>query len=380
VLKQQNNQFCPAESMKRILVVTETGDAWPSGRIRALIYRDLFACDGIDVHYVSRLVPWLSRLGTHPNRTLGYAMKMGLDRILRNLNHLLAFAKEAEIYRIARHYDIIYLQKVASLRLVSRLRRATSARLVYDLNDGVWLPSRSWFAGGKIRDILGRVDAVTCDNRFGLQFAHQYNPQTYLVPDPPQLELFDLYRQQVARNSLQVVLGWIGSPATLFNLYSIWEPLEVLFSRFENITLRLLGVGHGKRLLPPFEKVRYTSLPYYTQEQMVCEVLQMDIGLFPLFDVEDSYVRGILKAAIYMSGEACVITRPIGGNSELIKDFQNGVFAQTLQEWLDRLSVLVENQSLRRKIASAGLQTVREGYTLRHCYEKLMYALRGDET
>ncbi len=41
--------------------------------------------------------------------------------------------------------------------------------------------------------------------------------------------------------------------------------------------------------------MRVTTLPFYSQEEMIREILRMDIGLFPLFDVEDSRARGILK-------------------------------------------------------------------------------------
>jgi len=108
---------------------------------------------------------------------------------------------------------------------------------------------------------------------------------------------------------------------------------------------------------------------------MIREVLNMDIGLFPLFDLEDSRARGILKAAIYMSGEACVVTRPIGQNRELIQDCQNGMFAQTTNEWLEKLTLLITNANLRRNMASAGIRTVRNCFTLRQCYEKLLEAL-----
>ena len=122
---------------------------------------------------------------------------------------------------------------------------------------------------------------------FGLAYARAHNAHTYLVPDPPQVELYESRRGRVARDPSTVVLGWVGNYDTAFNLYAIWEPLERLFERYDYITLRLLGVGHDRRVLPRFEKVRYSILPYYTQAELIDEVLKMDIGLFPLFDVED---------------------------------------------------------------------------------------------
>ncbi len=195
------------------------------------------------------------------------------------------------------------------------------------------------------------------------------------MPDPSQVELFDQSRIQSDRADSSIILGWIGSPATLFNLYSIWEPLEKLFARFDNIPVRLVGTGYDRLLLPRFEKVRYTTLAFYSQQDLIREVLQMDIGLFPLFDIEDSLARGILKATVYMSGEACVITPPIGQNLQLITDGENGVLALSKDEWLDRLTTLVEDADSRKRIAAAGLRTAREGFSLQHCYNQLLDAL-----
>jgi len=365
--------------VKRVLIVTEAGDAWPSGRIRALIYKDRLMADGFEVRHITRRLPWVSRQLQYsgaalPNPRGRLNLAGWMKRVYRSL---IVSPRELQIVRLAKGYDVIYLQKVESWPLVSALRRTTKARLVYDLNDGIWLPKWSSFAGGRIRDILQVVDAVTCDNPFGLEFARSCNPYVFLVPDPPQVELFDHYRPLVSQMNSSVVLGWVGSPGTLFNLYSIWEPLEKLFARFQNITLRLIGAGHNKSLLPPFEKVRYTTLPYYSQVEMVCEVLQMDVGLFPLFDIEDSHVRGILKATVYMSGETSVVTPPIGQNCELIMDGENGLFARNVDEWLEQLTRLTQDVDLRRRIAQGGLQTVRKKFTLSKCYKKLLDALRA---
>lgn len=365
--------------MKRVLLVPEAGDARPSGRLRVLGYRDLFAARGIQTHIRSRRVPAMARFVEQPGTMTRMLLSVRRPPWLRGLTGHVARARERAILRDARDVDAVFLQKVDSWPLVSALRDSTDARLIYDLNDGLWLPSWAGFANGRLTDILGTVDAVTCDNPYGLAYARKYNPHTYLVPDPPQVELYDQRRDAVNRDPSKLVLGWVGNRDTAFNLFAIWEPLERLFERFDHITLRLLGVGHDPRVLPRFEKVRYSIIPYYTREQLIDEVLAMDIGLFPLFNVEDSLTRGILKPTVYMSGGACVVTRPIGQNCDLISDGVNGVFASTPDEWFDRLSWLIEDRASLRRIGEAGLQTVHDQFTVERCFNRLMAALSGRE-
>jgi glycosyltransferase involved in cell wall biosynthesis len=139
--------------------------------------------------------------------------------------------------------------------------------------------------------------------------------------------------------------------------------------------LRLVGVGPNPSL-PLFERVPFSARAHYTPEEMAKEVLNMDIGLFPMFDVENSIARGILKALIYMSGEAVAVCSPRGQVNDLIADGVNGMLANSTAEWCEKLERLIVDPALRRRIAAAGLETVREGYTLRKSFENLRLALQ----
>jgi glycosyltransferase involved in cell wall biosynthesis len=300
----------------------------------------------------------------------------GLSVILGRLNSILTRIRERMIVLQAhRGYDVIYLQKAGSLYLTAKLKKTGKARLVFDLNGGLWLPANSNYANGKIREILLLADAVTCDNPFGLAFARNYNSNTFLVSDPSQVENFDRYRKPANKPQIPLILGWIGSPVTVINLFAIWEALEIIFSRHQDIILRLIGTGYNRSLLPRFEKVRYEVVPYYSNLDMIQHVFDMNIGLFPLFDVEDSQTRGILKATIYMSGEAAVIASPRGQVPELIQDGVNGMLANSTAEWVEKLELLISDHSLRKRIATAGLETVRRNFSLEKSFECLLTAL-----
>lgn len=364
---------------RKILIITEAGDAYPSGKIRAFIYKELFIKRGYDVTFKSCLVPFITKLYTNNNFFVSLLKKTGFIYFLHLLNSNIF--KKINIFLIliiSRKYDIIYLQKVFSWKLIQGLLKNRNARLIYDLNDGLWLPTWHKTTGGNIREILRSVHAVTCDNPFGVAFAKAINENSYLVPDSPQVELFDKYRNKVVRGGA-LTIGWIGTPGTLFNLFSIWEPLESIFSRFDNIHLRIVGGGNNSALLPSFERVRFSVQPFYSQTEMVEEVLKMDIGLFPLFDVENSKARGVLKATVYMSGESAVIGSAVGQSNDLIQDGVNGMLAKNNQEWEEKLSLLIQNADLRRGIAREGLQTIRNSYTIEKNFEKLLRILEGTE-
>jgi len=62
--------------------------------------------------------------------------------------------------------------------------------------------------------------------------------------------------------------------------------------------------------------------------------------------------------------EIPTIMSPVGVNTEIIEDGKNGFLADTEQEWLDKLLVLIESKELREKLGKAGRKTVIEKYSV----------------
>lgn len=57
----------------------------------------------------------------------------------------------------------------------------------------------------------------------------------------------------------------------------------------------------------------------------------------------------------------------VGASAEVIRDGENGFLAAGSEQWLDHLTRLVDDPSLRRKIGLTGRQTVEERYSTRVC-------------
>ena len=360
-------------SAPRLLIVTEAGEAWPSAYVRAGIYADLLRSRGIETVFTSRRSPSLTARLEAPREGSMRALAPLVRRLGPRLQRLDAARRTRRILAMSSGFDVVYLQKVASADLVLQMRRRTRARLVYDLNDGVWLPSRAGFADGRIAEILAAVDAVTCDNPHTLSVALRTNRSSALVPDPSQVEAFAPFRTARSKPASPIVIGWVGSRGTAFNLYLIWEALERVFARHPGLELRILGADAAA--LPAFERLRPSLLPVYSRTQMMEEISRMHIGLFPLYDIEDSLARGFLKAEISMSGGAAVIASPIGQCRDEIQDGRNGLLAASPREWEEKLESLIRDAELRARIAREGLRTVQERFSLERCFAALLEAL-----
>jgi glycosyltransferase involved in cell wall biosynthesis len=354
--------------MKKLLVVLEAGDSLPSGVIRGLAYEDLFAENGFDAQFVSRRPGSLFKTSKFPLRQL-----LDFAPLRNRLVTRLTTRNENRIRKLARGADVIYLNKVSSQSLLQDLLKEKHARIVYDFGDAIWL--QEWSAS-ELNEVLRQMDAVTTDNEITAGYVRRVNPNCVVIPDAPALHAFDARRSELRQKPHdRVVIGWLGSPATAYNLYVVWEALEVLFQRHQNLHLRLVGTGNDPRLLPEFENVRCSCVPFYDQARMVEEVFGMHIGLFPLQDVERCRMRGVFKATNYMSGEAAVVASPVGQCADFIQNGVNGMLAATTEEWIEQLESLILDEGLRRGLAENGLASVRANFRVEQSFAKLKEVL-----
>ena len=219
------------------------------------------------------------------------------------------------ILAISGRFDVIYTSKVQDWDLIYKLKVLKKRRIVYDFGDSVWLFTNN----ERFNEIISIVDTVTTDNKYVLDYVIKYNKNCIVIPDYPQLDVFDKLRLNHKKQNDKIVIGWIGTPGTLFNIGLIWDVIHFLFTKYKNIHLRIVGGGNNKSLFPDYYYIDYSVRATYNQKQMAEEILNMDIGLFPLQDIESSVVRGVLKASVYMCGAVPVVASSIGELSDFIQ-------------------------------------------------------------
>ena len=349
--------------MKSVLIVYNL--MGPTTIVRGYQFAAAFADDpDFSARYVARTPHWLQwALARAQNRWWATPLVW----ILKALEPALTRWTENRILKMAPGFDVVLLLCARSWPLHEALWKA-GARIVMDFSDAMWLPH---FRVGyeRLDDMFRCSHAISCENSHLFEYARQRHHNARLTPDAPQIEAFDEIRGDVVKPAEPIIIGWLGGVWAAENLYSIFEPLEALFARHDNIHLRIVGASLQK--LPRFEHVRFSCKTGYTNTEMLEEALRMDIGLFPLFRTEDSQARGILKAKIYMSAGAVAVCQDWGEAPALIRHRENGVVANTAEDWLRELEWLIENPLERKAIAARGLETVRLQFSRQTCFERL---------
>jgi glycosyltransferase involved in cell wall biosynthesis len=96
----------------------------------------------------------------------------------------------------------------------------------------------------------------------------------------------------------------------------------------------------------------------------VQDVAEIDIGIMPLPDDEWAKGKCGLKGLQYMSLGIPTLMSPVGVNSEIIQNGQNGFLPNNEEDWVTYLSLLIEDGNLRNKIGGAGQRTVQDKYSV----------------
>jgi len=85
---------------------------------------------------------------------------------------------------------------------------------------------------------------------------------------------------------------------------------------------------------------------------------KIDIGIMPLPDDEWSKGKCGLKGLQYMALGIPTVMSPVGVNKKIIYDGENGLLASGTNEWVDKLSILIDSKELRETIGREGRNTV----------------------
>lgn len=237
-------------------------------------------------------------------------------------------------------------------------------RVVYDFDDSIWLPNTSdenrvisgvkWH--GKVKSICRWSSVISVGNRYLAQFAQSY--ATHVIINPTTVDTNKHVPAHRVNTPEVITIGWTGTHSTLKYLRALDEVFVQLEAAFPS-AIRFLIIADRRPDLP----VKNLNFIPWSEDSEVSDLQQIDIGVMPLSD--DAWTKGKcgLKAIQYMSLGIPTVASPVGVNVEIIHDGDTGYLCDTVGAWLERLSVLIRDTALRKKIGEAGRQRVWQAYS-----------------
>ncbi len=281
------------------------------------------------------------------------------------------------VYRQLPRFDTVCIQR----RLLSPLEfywiRKKSSKVLLDLDDAIMYRSSSsprphslsrWL---KFRWMVKGSDVVTTGNQFLKNEVLRVDPEKRVFVIPTCIDMNLYPKKKKVSHHEEIVLGWIGTKGNLKYLKKLEPVFEAIHQRFPQAKLKIVSNDfYDSSHLPVIKKS-------WKLEDENEDLVSFDIGLMPLND--DLWSRGKcgLKIVQYLSVGVPVVCTPVGINSDIIQDGENGFWAADEEEWVDRLSILIQDEGLRHRMGVKGIETVERGYSLAITSEKFFQVLQS---
>ncbi|MFA5147277.1 MAG: glycosyltransferase family 4 protein [Candidatus Omnitrophota bacterium] len=344
----------------RLLFVPYGTEQAPATRYRVMQYIPHLKARGIECRVFSAI----SRFSTSvmimspdfaPPAKFLYYLYIFVERLFR----LLA------IIAVSARYDAVFLQRTTFPMRLELLLRLVNPRIIFDIDDAIYLPDKKEESIiGKIKKYVKKSEVVhvlrvsrcvIIENEYIGSFVSNYCGNVFKIPGPIDTDRFSAGERQ--GRQAEVVIGWIGSPATTVYLHMLDRIFKELASKYGNLRFRFIGIGRYDDPGVPFERIAWS---YDTE---VKELRRFDIGVMPMPD--DEWTKGKLgcKMLQYMSVGIPAVVSYTPTNAEIIKDGENGFFVKS-GEWTEVLSPLIEDGSLRRRIGARGRETILDKCSL----------------
>ena len=267
-------------------------------------------------------------------------------------------------------YDIVFLQRKRFNQPRLGLLRKRAKRVVYDFDDSVM------YRNSKAKDPLSstrrrrfvqmakNADFVIAGNEFLKSEVLPYNPNVEMIPTAINQERYDLKTYSAQKE--RVTLGWIGDHGSIHYLEKMKPIFEEVAKRYPHAELKIVCDIF-------FDCDRMTVVKKeWRSEEEVDDLQSFDIGVMPLMD--DPWSRGKcgLKIIQYQGVGLPVVCTPVGVNRDLVEDGVNGFYAMTPDQWVEKLSILIEDPSLRETMGRAGREKVMRRYTVQASAPRLL--------
>jgi glycosyltransferase involved in cell wall biosynthesis len=317
----------------------------------------------------------------------GFSVAASRYRVIQYVPHLKQAGIDADVLEypkglsgwfrcraFARKADIIFFQRKRPPLAVLMSLRAMGKKVVYDFDDAIMfknsLSANPYSLRRKLsfRRMLRFADLVIAGNEFLRSEATKYSRAVQILPTPIDIER---YGQKRYGDGDTIQIGWIGDHGSIHYMESYKEVWEELGRRFGNVALTIICDVFIETKDIPLIRRQWSS------EKEVEYLQDLDIGVMPLFD--DLWSRGKcgFKIIQYMGVGLPVVCTPVGINRDAVESGTNGFWAETMSEWVEKLTVLIENAELREKMGVAGRKRMLERYTVQACAPQIIEWLNG---
>jgi len=282
--------------------------------------------------------------------------------------------KNWSFFKSLYHYDIIFCQRKRFHTWRLWLLRKRANKIIFDFDDSIMhrdSNAKNPISKTRMRRFVNMIkasDGVIAGNKYLKRNVLRYNMNVEVIPSPIDIEQYS--QKQYNSENIDVVLGWIGDYGSIHYLEKMRAVFDILGRKYPNLKLKIVcGVFFDCNEIEVIKK-------QWNSEDEIKDLQSFDIGLMPLMDDPWSWGKCGLKIIQYQGVGVPVVCTPAGINRDLVKNGENGFWAKDQKEWVRKLSILIEDSHLRKKMGIIGRDRVKKEYSFQACAPRMYQFLK----
>jgi len=266
-------------------------------------------------------------------------------------------------------------------QLTLERRAAKGRRLVWDVDDAIWLDASPAARGHRLAVLKGtgrkvrwyaeRADEIVTANVYLADYLSRFSSRVTIVPSV--VETRGVAPRRHA-NADEIVLGWIGSATTAPYLRHLMPTISRAARELRPRKVRLVSIG---ATMPTIDGVEVESRAW-TLDSELEGLLRIDVGLMPMPD--DDWTRGksAYKALQYMSAGIPVVADDVGVASSALDSGRAGLIVRSETAWLEALVALAGDPGFRGRLGDHGRRHVEERFSVERWAPVVASIIRGN--
>lgn len=340
--------------MRLLAIVPSVYNTSPGQRYRMEQWEPLLRKNGVEITYAPFESEELHAL-LYKQGSLGRKLSLVTKNISRRFSTM----------RSVKDYDVVYVFREAALLgppFFEHWIHRSGVPMVFDFDDAVFVSYRSPTNGylsylkfaSKTKSICRMSAHVMAGNPYLAEYARQVNPNVTVVPTTIDTEKYTVTKR--TNEAATPTIGWTGSFSTVQHLDTLRSALQKL-AKQRKFRLRVIGTPTYK-----LDGLDVEAMPWRAATELE-DLNAIDIGVMPLPDDLWSKGKCGLKALQFMALGIPTVCSPVGVNTEIIQDGENGFIAGSEDEWVEKLGRLLDSVELREQLGLAGRRTVETRYS-----------------
>ncbi len=273
------------------------------------------------------------------------------------------FFEKLKLFKSVNKYDILFIQRKRFSVFWLKFIKKNARKIVYDFDDSVMYRNskavnpESNTRVAMFKNMVNASDHVIAGNKFLEKNTTPYTHNVTIIPSPIDMSFYP--QKKYTEKNDNITLGWIGATGSIHYLEKMRPMFNTLGKSYDNVRLKIICDTFFDCENMVVEKKQWN------EKDEVADIQSFDIGLMPLMDDPWSHGKCGLKVLQCLATGVPVVCSPAGINREIIENGVHGFWANSQEEWIEKLEILINDHELRRKMGIAGRERVIERYSLK---------------